>query len=419
LVHLPYAHTCMDEVLKVEDVTLRGNGITKTPDLTFETPFVLYGETYRPHILTSKGSRVFSLPEEIVTASPKRRVPDCKHFGTCGACHFRHLSYEESIALKADLLGEALQVVPGASKASADLLVVPAPNPLHYRNNARFYIQHGKLTQNKMLTHEKFVVEECPVVTDRTFRTAKTVLPMLPGEVTEIEIRENEAGEQMLILSAASTVQVPELPVSSCYLYDTQKKLFSHHSGAKTLRHTLHIEEIDFTFAMGPDSFFQVHSAMAELLYAAVARVVPMEGLLYDLYAGTGTMGIIMAKLFPKLTVISMERGREMVDIAKRNAVLNGVTNISFEEGDVREARFHQSPECLLVDPPRGGLASESLTHLCSLGAKTLVYVSCNPETFIRDAIAMSDAYTLDSVQLFDMTPFTSHMEVMGVFSMK
>lgn len=384
--------------------------------MTFETPFVLQDEVYEPAIKSHKGARAFCLPQRILEPAPKRIQPDCRHFGTCGACHFRHLSYPDTLALKEALFRQELAKRPGMKDVIASLSMVGAPDPLYYRNVARFYVHDGVLTQNTMLTHEKFVLKECFVVAKKTWDYAFALLPLLPPSVTEIEIRENVLGEQMVILSGTGEAPALEFICRSAYFFDTAKKTFTHLHGAQTLSHHLHIEELDFAFVMGPDSFFQVHTAMAERLYGAVACEVPDAGLLYDLYAGTGTMGIIMAKLFPKLRVVSIEKNPEMVAMARINAQQNGVDSIQFAAGDVRTLTIDERPDCIIVDPPRNGLEQNSLEHLLSLAATKIIYVSCNPETFLRDAELMLEAFALTKVTLFDMTPYTSHMEVMGVF---
>lgn len=401
--------------LQVTSVNLRGNGLSEAEGVIFETPFVLQDEVYVPVIKSGKAGRAYCLPQSILQAAPERIVPDCKHFGTCGACHFRHLSYADTLALKKRLFHAELAKMSGVEEALKGLDIVAAPDPLYYRNVARFYVEKGTLTQNTMLTHEKFALKECFVVTKKTWDTAFALLPQLPESITEIEIRENEQGEQLIILSGT---QEPEINFTShsAYFFHTEEKTFTHLYGAPTLTHYLHIEELDFAFSMGPNSFFQVHTAMAELLYSAVAREVPEEGLLYDLYAGTGTMGIIMAKLFPKLRVMSMEKNAEMVEVARLNAKQNAVESITFMQGDVQTMQLRDRPDCIIVDPPRNGLEKQSLEHLLSLGASRIIYVSCNPETFLRDAEILQEAFALTKTTIFDMTPYTSHMEVLGVF---
>lgn len=392
--------------LTITGMNLRGNGLAPG----YEIPFSLTGEKVLPQHKKRKGSVTYALPK-VLERSPLRKRPDCKHFGTCGACHFRHVSYEDSVRLKEQLFGEALAAVPGLEQ-HAPVRMVAAPDPLYYRNNIRFYIEKGTLRQHTMLHHKPFSVEECFVVSPASWQLATRLAPKLPESVTQVEIRENRRGEHMVILTGA-TNDVPRFPAHSVYLQhgDTLHLV----RGEPYLTQYLTVQQQEFAFLTGPESFFQVHEAMAQLLFEHITLAAPQSGSLLDLYAGAGTIGIILAKLFPKLQVTSVEMGEEMSQLARGNAALNDVQNITFMQQDVRTMHFDTSPNCIVIDPPRNGLEEHSLKHLLSLGAQKIIYVSCNPATFLRDLALMLPAYALKDVTLFDMTPFTSHMEVLGV----
>lgn len=398
--------------IRAEDITLRGNAVSHVGDQRMETPFVLPEELFLPSkVIKKQGKTVFTLPNGVIEKSSERIQADCKHFGVCGACHYRHLPYEKSALLKRQLFEGSLQ----ETGVEVPVNLTVAPNPLHYRNNARFHLHNKKLTQHTMLRHEEFVLEECFVMSESMWRTAHHLKYVVPPHVTDLEIRENAAGEQMVILTSKAEY-LPEIKAHSVYRFDPTMKTMTHVAGEKELVHSLEVGEVSMDFAVGPESFFQVNTAVAGQLYEAIAEEMPDTGLVYDLYAGTGTIGITVAKIHPQLEVVSVERSAEMVRLGKTNAQKNGVENITFLEADIRHHRFTEKPEVIIVDPPRNGLAKDSLEHMMTLGAKKLVYVSCNPETFLRDMEVLKGAYTLTSVMVFDMMPYTSHMEVLGVF---
>lgn len=411
--------------LKITGLTLQANGTGSLNGIDYEVPFTLPEEIAEIQVISQKDNKALALPGRVIKPSPFRIKPDCKHFGTCGACHYRHVRYNKSIQIKEALFYTALQKIQAGIRkreaAELDLVMAsismePAPDPKKYRNNVRFYTHEKKLMQHTMLTHENFEVRECFVVSDKTWESATTWKWKLPSSISEIEIRENEKGEQMCIVSGTNRDQVPLLPAESLYFYDTAKKTYTHVAGSKTLTHHLEISGRHFDFDIGPDSFFQVHTAMAEILYRHISKVVPQTGTLHDLFAGTGTIGIVLAKLYPKLKVTSVEINAEMVEMAKANAIKNEVKNITCKQDDVRTLKLKKAPDCILVDPPRNGLQADSLEHLLSLGSPSIVYVSCSPTTFLRDMQLMLTHYTLKHVKLFDMTPYTSHMELVGVF---
>lgn len=405
--------------LKIRNLNLQTNGVAQNGGDHFEIPFTLSGEVCIPKIIEKKGGTIFALPEEITKRSLQRIPHDCMHFTRCGGCHLRHVEYDESTRIKESVFKKALEkynTSENLREALFSLRIVEATTHFFYRNTARFYIENGMLMQHEMLTHKNFQTKECYTVSQKTFRKAKEILPMLPESIVEIEIKENSRGEHMCILSGTLSKSLPVIPAESVYLYDRDKKAFVHLQGTKTITHSLHIKENTFQFEIGPDSFFQVHTKMAEELYAHLSKYVYGRGVLYDLFAGTGTIGIIMAKTFPKLSVKSIEKNPEMVEVAKRNAVRNQVKNIEFTQGDVFKMQLSEKPESILIDPPRKGMEQNSLQNLMALGSQQIIYVSCSATTFLRDMSIMLEYYDLKNVTLFDMIPYTSHMEIVGIF---
>lgn len=405
--------------LKVKALNLQCNGVAQNGGTRYEIPFTLPGEVLTPHIVQKRGKTTFALPEKLSKRSADRIRPDCRHFGTCGGCHLRHVSYAASLLIKKKIFVDTLQSLNrnGVFDKIIDTLkIIPAQNPLHYRNTARFYRKDGILSQHAMLTHSSFEIEECLTISKNTWNLAQKVHAVLPESISEIEIKENEQGNTLCILSGTLSTPLPPLPAESTYLFDKEKRIYTHLSGEKTLTHILSINTQKFHFEMGPDSFFQVHSAMAELLYKTVAEQVPSHGLLYDLFAGTGTIGIIMAKMFPDLKVKSIEKKDEMVELSKKNALLNHVENIEFTAQDIFAYQITESPDCIIIDPPRNGLEKETAEHITTLGSKRIMYISCNPQTFLRDMQHILQRYKLMHITLFDMMPYTSHMEVLAVF---
>ncbi|MFN7160295.1 MAG: class I SAM-dependent RNA methyltransferase [Candidatus Gracilibacteria bacterium] len=405
--------------LKIRHLNLQTNGVAQNGGDHFEVPFTLQGEVCIPKIVEKKGKTIFALPESITKRSLQRIPPDCMHFTRCGGCHLRHVEYEDSVRIKESVFKKALEKYNSEKKvqeAIFSLNIVAALNPFHYRNTARFYIEDGVLKQHEMLTHENFHMKECYTVSQKTFRKAKEILSLLPETIVELELKENSRGEHMCIISGTLLKELPKIPAESVYLYDREKKAFDHLQGVKTIMHSLHIKENTFQFEIGPDSFFQVNTKMAEELYTHISKYVYGRGVLYDLFAGTGTIGIIMAKIFPKLAVKSVEKNREMVEISQRNAVRNQVKNIEFHQNDVFKMQINEKSDSIIIDPPRKGMDKNALENLMSLQSSQIIYVSCSPATFLRDMEQMLPQYELKNVTLFDMIPYTSHIEVVGIF---
>jgi 23S rRNA (uracil1939-C5)-methyltransferase len=181
-------------------------------------------------------------------------------------------------------------------------------------------------------------------------------------------------------------------------------------------------ELADLRFRISPLAFFQTNTEMAERLYGVAAELADLRGSerLFDLYCGSGTIGLVLSARAAQ--VFGIELVEESVADAIANARLNGIANVSFYAGDVRLALRELveragRPDVVVVDPPRAGLAGKALRRLGEIAAPRIVYVSCNPTTLAGDAKRLADdyGYTLVRARPVDMFPHTPHVECVAL----
>jgi 23S rRNA (uracil1939-C5)-methyltransferase len=165
---------------------------------------------------------------------------------------------------------------------------------------------------------------------------------------------------------------------------------------------------------------------MAERLYELARDFAALTGreTVYDLYCGIGTIGLVLAS--SALTVWGVEVSEESVACALENAELNGIANAAFFAGNVGQAVDELrdragDPDVVVVDPPRAGLAGKALRRIGRLGARRLVYVSCNPTTLASDArtLGADFGYRLSRARPVDMFPHTPHVETVALLERK
>src|SRR5947209_11253071 len=161
---------------------------------------------------------------------------------------------------------------------------------------------------------------------------------------------------------------------------------------------------------------------MADTLYALARDAAQLTGdeTVWDLYCGIGTIGLSLAR--DALTVWGIEVSEESVACALENAAFNTITNTAFfagNVGEVVEELLERSgpPDVVVVDPPRAGMAGKALRRLGRIGARRLVYVSCNPTTLAGDVKTLREeyAYELLRARPVDMFPHTPHVEVVAL----
>ena len=173
----------------------------------------------------------------------------------------------------------------------------------------------------------------------------------------------------------------------------------------------------EFKFIISPKSFFQTNTKQAEQLYKVAKDFAGLTGneIVYDLYCGTGSIGIFMSKEAKK--IIGVEVIEDAVEDARKNAELNNIYHAHFFAGDVIKIcnddffEKHGKPDVIITDPPRAGMHEKLTLKLLEISAPKIVYVSCNTATQARDLQILSEKYNIEKVQPVDMFPHTHHIE--------
>src|SRR5690606_12609488 len=181
----------------------------------------------------------------------------------------------------------------------------------------------------------------------------------------------------------------------------------------------------DFSFKISPKSFFQTNTQQAEMLYNIVKNFAALKGdeIIYDLYCGTGSIGIFLSKSAGK--IIGVDVVAEAINDAKENALLNQLKHTSFFAGDVIDIcndeffAAHGRPDIVIVDPPRAGLHPKLVQKLIEIAPPEIVYVSCNVATQARDLQLLGEKFTVEKLQPVDMFPHTHHIECVALLKLR
>jgi 23S rRNA (uracil1939-C5)-methyltransferase len=183
---------------------------------------------------------------------------------------------------------------------------------------------------------------------------------------------------------------------------------------------------LGLSFEISMESFFQTNPKSAERLYTKaidyVCETAKEGGVIMDLFCGTGTIGQLIAQRVNVGEIVGVDIVEEAIEDAKRNAKLNGMENLHFFAADVGKflglhPEYQGRIDTIVLDPPRAGIAPKTLQKVMLLGAKRIVYISCNPATQARDADQMAqEGYEMKRLSLVDQFPHTSHIEAIAVF---
>lgn len=402
------------------------------------------------------------VPVAFTTLSSDRIQPFCSHFGICGGCQWQMLPYEKQLAYKQQQVYDQLTRIGGVSLDNLQP-IVGCTQTTGYRNKLEFtfcnkrYLTreelampevqalgafagfHAKGVFDKVVHLHKCYLMEEPCNQIREVLLQKAVDLGLPfydvrlhtGYMRGVQFRLCTTGQLMVNLVVAEDRPEPlkmlldnllgQVPAITTLYYTINTKFNDSMTGLEPQlyfgpAHAMEQLE-DFRFLIGPKSFFQTNTLQAEALYRIVRDFAGLSGTqtVYDLYCGTGSIGIFLSRMAGK--VIGIELVEEAIEDARANARLNGLEHTAFFAGDVAdictEAFFaqHGRPDVIVTDPPRAGMHEKLVQTILQLEAPTVVYVSCNPATQARDLKLLSEKYAVVKARPVDMFPHTHHIE--------
>ncbi len=403
--------------LVITDIANGGDGIGRLPDgRAVFVPFTIPGETIRATVVEEKKGYVRGELKEVINPARDRIQPRCKHFGTCGGCHFQHLGYQDQLGIKTKIIEDVLLRVGGLSGVNL-LPIVPSPREWDYRNNVQFHLHSsGRLGYQRHLSNEVIPIDECflpsPVLWDLR---SQLDLDYQTG-IKRVSFREG-IDEEVLILLEGENSDLPEmeinLPASVVHLGEAGNIVLA---GSDFLM--MQVKEKHFK--VSAESFFQVNTSMTEKLVDHVLTLLLKEKLncLVDLYCGVGLFSAFTARMTKNLIGIEFSHSACM-DYAEN---LDEYDHIELYEGsaDLILPRLEITPDVVIADPPRAGIGRSTLDALVKLKPKRIIYVSCDPATLARDASRLvKGGYRLIQLTPFDLFPQTFHIESVSVFDMQ
>jgi len=376
-------------------------------------PFAAPGERVRIRLTEEKRNFARGEIVEVLEASPHRILPRCKHFGSCGGCHYQHLPYEEQLKAKTEILRDQLMRI-GKIENPPVQMMVASPSPWNCRNHVQFHLtEDGKLGYVRALSPAVFAVEECHLP-EGFLNEIWPELEFEPGtNVERVSLRAGKDDDAMLILESSS----PDSPgleieagISVAHLFEEDAVVIAGND------HIL-ISVLGRDFRVSPASFFQVNTAMAEKMVKHLAENLPISqsSTVLDVYCGAGLFSAFLA---PKCErVIGIESSPSACEDFSFN--LDEFDHVELYEGTAEDVIPHLEvkPDVILVDPPRAGLETRVVDGLLKLNPQVIAYVSCDPSTLARDVRRLIDGgYKLKDITPFDLFPQTYHIESISLF---
>ena len=443
--------------LKISDLAFGGKGISKKDDLVFFVKDAIPNQEVIAKISKIKKKYAEAYSIETLKDSTDQVNPVCEHFKWCGGCTTQQLDYQKQLYYKQKQVSDILNKIGGEENLDINT-IIGCEHAFFYRNKMEYtfsgipwYIGDESyddviiglhvpkrfdkiLNINKChINHEVFndileISKEVAVKEKMIPYHVRKHTGFLRFLVIRIGVHTNEvmvnlvtAGYKPEIIKPLVDELVDKIPNIKSIVNTINTKKSNIVSGTSKLLYgdeCINEKIGEYTFKISANSFFQTNSYQVKELYDYIIKTAEFKksDIVYDLYCGTGTIGIYLAQNVKH--VYGIEIVEDAIKDAKINAELNNINNINFYCGDLKDVLNSNTmdnikkPTTVIVDPPRPGLHPNTVKNLIKLSPEKIIYVSCNPATMARDIeILISENYSIKDLQPIDMFPHTPHIE--------
>ena len=446
--------------VEIESLSYGGDGFAKYNDIAVFVQKGLPGQKLEA-VITKKNKKFLKAKAlNILKESPDQIEPKCTHFEDCGGCSFQNYDYQKQLQEKETQVKDLLKHITGL-KSTKIKKIKKAKEIYNYRNKMEFTFSNDPWFEKYNPKEKKELclglhpkgrfdktidLENCEIQSKISNKIVDIVRDTaLENSLIPYDIKKHTGFLRQIVIRSA--VHKDETMVIIVTSSNDQKKLepiidkLKEVKEIKAIINNVNRRKADvsyseeqyllygddfitekigtYKFKISPDSFFQTNSKQAKVLYDLIKKEANLTGneIVYDLYCGTGTIGIYLSKKAKK--IFGFEIIPSAIDDAIINASNNNVKNALFFQGDIKDSLVDnkeidiiEKPDVSIIDPPRSGLHPKALKNIIKLKQKKIIYISCNPATQARDLKDFIDAgYKVTNIIPVDMFPHTPHIE--------
>lgn len=458
--------------ITIEAAAFKGKGLGKFEGLAIFVPGTTPGDIVQTRLITKKKNHAEGKLLKIINPSPHRIAPLCQHANICGGCSWQHIPYHKQLEFKTQQVKDHISRI-GKLDESLVKPAIGCETPFYYRNKMEYSISNRRWLTDAEINSETFVddsglsaglhapgrfdkilnLNECHLQRPESFQILDFVrnyclehnIPpfdsfAVDGYIRHVVIRTAYHTPDFMVnivtfkdepgtIKALAEALLAAFPVITTIVNNINDQRTPTAVGRyeKVIYGPGYIVDNidDFSFKIHPNAFFQTNTAQAEKLYSVAREFADVKpgDVIYDLYCGVGTLSLFMSKQAAQ--VVGIELVDVAVENAKYNAKENGVENVAFIKGDMREVfnavvvDKYGAPDVLITDPPRAGMHPDVVKRLCELSVPRLVYVSCDSSTMARDLKELASVYDTLEIQPVDMFPQTYHIETVAKLRLK
>ncbi|MDE1248753.1 23S rRNA (uracil(1939)-C(5))-methyltransferase RlmD [Vibrio aestuarianus] len=419
------------QTVLIERLDHQGAGIAYQQKKPIFIDGALPGEQVLIQLSESKSKFFRGQLIKVLKPSEQRIDAFCPHYSQCGGCDLQHLTHEAQIEHKQQTLSQLMAKFAGQTLTLSEPVSGPDKG---YRRRARISLLWDKKQQQLLFGFRKKQSKQIVNITDCSVLEPQLNQLLAPLKALLTTFKQQEQlGHVELVLGEQGAVIVLR-HLKALAPEDKQALLEFAAQHQATLYVVPQSEQLEIlsgkeaTYSEGgviipflPSNFIQVNRYVNQKMVEQAMdwlQISPEDRVL-DLFCGLGNFSLPIAKRAQ--FVVGVEGVDEMVTQAQQNATHNNINNIAFYQANLEQDLSSQEWAKekfakVLLDPARAG-AVGIVDQLSRLGAKSVVYVSCNPATLARDSQSLiSQGYKLVKLGMLDMFPHTSHLESMALF---
>ena len=347
---------------------------------------------------------------KIIKSSPLRIDAKCPYFSKCGGCQFQNITYENTIKYKK----EKIVNIFSKHKISIFPEVITNISPYNYRNKITLKVNNYKIGFYINKTHNLVEINKCLLANPAINASIPLIkrFNICNGEVT---IRCNQNAEILIVINSQDNLNIDitylKSKIKLVGIVVNNKTYYGENSLFERMNNLL--------FKISYDSFFQVNPFIASQLFQIIGDNIDSSDKVLDLYCGVGTLSLMAAKKAQK--VLGIEVVPNAIINALFNARVNDLNNTQFVINDASTAISKIKPDFnkIIVDPPRRGLTKNIIDVLLKIKPDAIIYVSCDPQTLVRDFTLLSSIYEIKKSYILDMFSYTYHIETILILTKK
>lgn len=338
----------------------------------------------------------------ILIPSKKRIEPKCPYFSKCGGCVLQNMNYKDTLEYKKEKVTNIFK----KNKLEINPIVIENANYYNYRNKISLKVIDKKIGYYEPKSHSIVEIDSCLVASNSINKTIQLIKKMniINGLVT---IRCNKNDEILIIINSKDKLNIDVDSIKEKIKLVgivINNKLFY---GEDFLYENIN----GIFYKISYDSFFQVNPYIASKIFDIIKENINSNETVLDIYSGVGTLSLTASTVAKK--VIGIEIVENAVLNAIHNAKINKINNVGFLLNDATKAitKLNLFFDKVIVDPPRAGLTKTVIDTIKKIKPKEIIYVSCDPQTLVRDIKLLSDLYTINKFYIADMFSFSYHVE--------